>query len=114
MGYQKINWNVVICDTIYGAINGAFSAMGMGTLGSAVVGASLSGLQYLTNTALEGNAADSTELFINMGLSFLGAFIPGTGFDAIDLDSQYYRARKTLLTAQSAKKLRVVTQLYQI
>ena len=87
--WSKINVGLVISDAIFGAIDGALSATGMGLGASIAVNMLLSGVQSVVTDLILGETDSMLEnALLAMGTSIAYSFLPG-GYDSKKLSGIY-------------------------
>ena len=102
---KKVSGWLVLSDAIFGAIDGALSATGMGLGASIAVNMLLSGVQSVVTDLIKGETDSMLEnALISMGTSIAHSFLPG-GYDSKKLSgiyktSEYYLGR---LVSESKK-----------
>ena len=68
---SKVNWNLVIVDTVFGAIDGALSAMGLSVVASLLIQPALAGLQTIIGATVSGeiNQLSIEQVFFSIAFS---------------------------------------------
>ena len=102
--WNSVDARVVAVDAVFGAIDGALSTTGIGTIASIILNPVLSGAQTIT-TAMITNDMDNLgeEVGFSMVMGAATAFIPG-GYNGRKLSGIYKTSSMHLRTVQSAAK----------
>ncbi len=70
-GWNKINWNLVLFDTLFGAFTGFVSATPIGVFGQMMLGGTLSMFQYVGGQLITGEEITEKGILISFGLGVL-------------------------------------------
>ena len=87
--FNEVNPWLVLSDTIFGGVSGLLAASGIGTIGSAFLGATLSAVQLATTSAITGEEITAIDLMVTVSLGFVGGLIPKTGINAKQVSGKY-------------------------
>ena len=93
LDWSKVNWNLVAVDTIFGAIDGALSVMGLSVAASLLIQPALAGIQTAIGAAVSGetltvgqvvNAMVFSALMIGASSALYNRFKFKTGYDTFE------------------------------
>lgn len=79
-GWNKIDWGLVLLDTIFGALSGLIAASPIGLFGQMLLGGTLSMFQYIGGQLITGEEITETGIFISFGLGALFSASDGMTF----------------------------------
>lgn len=102
-GFENLNWGLVASVSIFGAVDGAFSVLGMGQIASVFLGGSLSGAQYIVDQAISNEEFNINGFLLSIGtVALAGAFLP-RNFDGYQMTGIYNTSNNYLCVLKSVK-----------
>ena len=110
---EEINPWLVFSDAMFGGVSGLLAASGIGALGSAFLGASLSALQLAVSSAITGEEITAVDFIVTVSFGFIGGFIPKTGINAKQVSGKW-GAIKMHLSNAVADRRKIMYELKKV
>ena len=107
---EAVNPWLVFSDAMFGGVSGLLAASGIGALGSAFLGASLSALQLAISSAITGKEITAVDFWVTISFGFIGGFIPKTGINAKQVSGKSNVFRMHIKNAVGSRRYDMYSQ----
>ena len=105
-----INPWLVFSDAMFGGVSGLLAASGIGALGSAYLGATLSAIQLAVNSAITGEEITMVDFLVTTAFGFIGGFIPKAGINAKQVSGKFDIFKMHIKNAVGSRRFNMYSQ----